>query len=122
IAQARGRLSRAQVYNPGTREVERTPERTNTAASFSLLDTDMAQIVLQARIAASVGAPFSHLEPAFVLHYAPGQAFEDHYDFVDPETPDYEQEIARNGQRVLTFLLYLNDDYEGGETDFPLLK
>jgi prolyl 4-hydroxylase len=95
IARARGRLSPALVYNPGTRqELEQTPERSNTSAGFSILDVDLAQIVLQARIAAAVGAPFSHLESPFVLHYAPGQAFEDHYDFVDPQTPNYEEEIA----------------------------
>jgi hypothetical protein len=38
---------------------------------------------------------------------------------VSPEIPNYEQEIEKNGQRVLTFLVYLNDDYDGGETDFP---
>jgi prolyl 4-hydroxylase len=121
IAQARGRLSRAEVYNPHTGGLEQTPERSNSSALMSLLDTDLAQIVLQTRIAAAVGKPFSHLEPAFVLHYAPGQTFHDHYDFVDPETPGYEQDIARNGQRVVTFLLYLNDEYEGGETEFPLI-
>jgi prolyl 4-hydroxylase len=121
IAQARGRLTRAEVYNPHTGGLEQTPERSNSSALMSLLDTDLAQIILQARIGAAVGKPFSHLEPAFVLHYAPGQTFHDHYDFVDPETPGYEQDIARNGQRVVTFLLYLNDDYEGGQTDFPLI-
>ena len=45
-----------------------------------------------------------------------------HYDFVDPKsTQDYAGEIARNGQRLITFILYLNDDYEGGETAFPKL-
>ncbi len=122
IAQARNRLAPALVYNPGTRQLEQTPERSNTSAGFSLLEVDLAQIVLQARISAAVGAPFSHLESPFVLHYAPGQAFEDHYDFVDPETPDYADEIARNGQRMVTFLVYLNDDYEGGQTEFPRLR
>ncbi len=121
IGRARGRLTRAEVYNPHTGGLEQTPERTNSAALMSLLDTDLAQIVLQARIAAAVGRPLGNLEPAFVLHYAPGQIFHDHYDFVDPETPNYAEEIARNGQRVVTFLLYLNDAYEGGETDFPRL-
>ena len=68
IAQARGRLSRAQVYNPHSGEVEAASERTNRAALFGLLDTDLAQIILQARIAATVGASFSQLEPAAVLH------------------------------------------------------
>jgi prolyl 4-hydroxylase len=122
IARARDRLSPALVYNPGTQELEQTPERSNTSAGFSILDVDLSQILLQARIAATVGAPFSHLESPFVLHYVPGQVFEDHYDFVDPETPNYEEEIARNGQRMVTFLVYLNDDYEGGQTEFPRLK
>ncbi len=34
---------------------------------------------------------------------------------------DYAGEIARNGQRVITFIVYLNDDYDGGETAFPQL-
>jgi len=121
IEQARGRLKRAEVYNPHTGGLERTPERTNSSALMNLLNIDLAQIVLQARIAATVGRPFGNLEPAFVLHYAPGQIFHDHYDFVDPDTPGYADEIARNGQRVVTFLLYLNDGYEGGETEFPRL-
>lgn len=121
IGEARGRLSPAHVYDPGAQRLVRTPERTNTAAGFTLQHASLAQILLQARIAAAVGAPFSYLESPFVLHYAPGQAFEEHYDFVDPETPNYAQEIARNGQRRVTFLIYLNDDYDGGRTEFPRL-
>jgi hypothetical protein len=56
-----------------------------------------------------------------VLHYAVGEHSTNHFDFVSPEIPNYEQEIEKNGQRVLTFLVYLNDDYDGGETDFPAL-
>jgi hypothetical protein len=62
------------------------------------------------------------MEAPAVLHYAPGQQIANHYDFVDPDsTADYAGEIARNGQRMITFLVYLNDDYDGGETDFPRL-
>ena len=101
IAQARGRLTRAEVYNPHTGGLEQAPERSNSSALITLLDTDLAHVALQARIAATVGKPFAHLEPAFVLHYAPGQTFHDHYDFVDPETPGYEDEIARNGLKKI---------------------
>lgn len=121
ISQARGRLAPAEVYNPYTKSRQTTPDRTNSSAIMGILDTDLAQIVLQSRIAAAIRVPFANLEPAFVLHYAPGQTFHDHYDFVDPDTPNYEDEIARNGQRVMTFLIYLNGEYEGGETDFPRL-
>ncbi len=42
------------------------------------------------------------MEAPGVLHYEAGQEFSDHFDFVDPATPGYAQEIARNGQRVVT--------------------
>jgi prolyl 4-hydroxylase len=62
------------------------------------------------------------MEAPSLLHYSPGQQIHDHYDFVNPSSsPDYQAEIARNGQRMITFIVYLNDDYEGGETDFPKL-
>ncbi len=79
------------------------------------------QLVLQARIASATGLPFANMEASGVLHYDVGEVFGDHYDFIDPQTPNYAEQIARDGQRVITFLLYLNDDYEGGETDFPRL-
>ena len=122
IARARSRLAPALVYNPEAKCLEHRPERTNTSAGFTLRDVDLVQIVLQARIAEAVGVPFRNFESPFVLHYAPGQAFNDHYDFVDPSTPNYEQEVARNGQRIVTFLIYLNDDYEDGSTSFSRLK
>src|SRR5689334_18536072 len=61
------------------------------------------------------------MELTKVLHYQPGQQFDPHYDFIDPEVPGYAGELAARGQRLATFLLYLNDDYEGGETAFPQL-
>ena len=42
-------------------------------------------------------------------------------DYLDTTQPGYAREVAERGQRVATFLLYLNDDYEGGETEFPFL-
>jgi prolyl 4-hydroxylase len=62
------------------------------------------------------------MEAATVLHYAVGETIGDHYDFVDPEQPGYAEEILRRGTRVLTFLVYLNDEYAGGETVFPKLN
>ena len=61
------------------------------------------------------------LEAFAVLHYAPGEAYGEHVDFLDPAIPAYAAELAQRGQRVATCLIYLNDDYEGGETEFPKL-
>jgi prolyl 4-hydroxylase len=119
IGRAAGRLSRALVYEALSKEVTVHPTRTNTAAVFSMLDTDLVCVLTQLRMAACLGVPFRQFEPITVLHYADGEEITEHYDFVDPNVPDYELEIAQRGQRIATFLLYLNDDYGGGETEFP---
>jgi len=54
--------------------------------------------------------PLSHIEQLSVVKYEEGGFFLDHKD-ADPSVP-----------RQYTIILYLNDDYEGGETEFPLLK
>ncbi len=79
----------------------------------------MVCVLAQQRMAACLGVAFRQFEPITVLHYAEGEEITEHFDFVDPHVPDYEQEIARQGQRIATFLVYLNDDHGGGETDFP---
>ncbi len=61
------------------------------------------------------------MEAFAVLHYAVGEEASEHYDFLDPAVPSYAGQIARMGQRVATCLLYLNDGYEGGETEFTSL-
>jgi prolyl 4-hydroxylase len=121
VARARGRLIRARVYDAmsGTDLVSET--RTNTAANFTLADVELLDLLLQARMSAACGVPMRNMEAPAVLHYDVGEVNDDHYDFVDPQTPGYAQEIARNGQRIVTFLVYLNDDYEGGETSFRRL-
>ncbi len=118
IEKARTRLTRALVYEALSKRTTVSETRSNTAATFGLLETDVVCVLAQARMAACAGIPFRHLEPLSVLHYAEGEEITEHFDFVDPEVPDYERQIASLGQRVVTFLAYLNDDYGGGETDF----
>ena len=121
IDRARGRLSRALVYEALSKEVTVRPTRTNTAAIFSLLDTDLIFVLSQLRMAACLGISLRQFEAATVLHYDEGEEITAHFDFVDPNIPDYDQELAKRGDRIVTFLMYLNDDYEGGETTFPRL-
>lgn len=122
IDKARGRLSRALVYEAISREVMAKPTRTNTAAVFDLVATDFVFVLAQLRMAACLGVPLRQFEALTVLHYDEGEEITDHYDFVDPNLPSYAQEIAEKGDRVVTFLIYLNDDYQGGETAFPRLN
>jgi prolyl 4-hydroxylase len=122
ISLAPGRLEPARVYDPVKREDIVVAHRNNTQASFSLQNVEFAHALLQARMSAATGVPARQMEGPSVLHYDPGEQIANHYDFVDPQsTTDYAAEIACNGQRIITFLVYLNDDYDGGETDFPTL-
>jgi hypothetical protein len=120
VARARGRLAPAKVIDAASGGLRYAQGRSNSAAYFNLAEMDFALVLLRARIAALTGLPVGNMEAPNLFHYAVGQEFAPHYDFLDAEYPGYAQQLAATGaQRVLTFLLYLNEDYEGGETEFP---
>jgi prolyl 4-hydroxylase len=121
IERARPRLARAQVYHVGGGDAVVHHSRSNSETDFNIVESDVVLLLLRARIAAATGLPPAVMELTKVLHYLPGQEFHPHYDFIDPAVPGYAGELAARGQRLATFLLYLNDDYTGGETDFPQL-
>jgi prolyl 4-hydroxylase len=121
IDRSRGRLDRALVYDPVGGKDYASHTRTNSWAQFDLMGCELLHLLVQLRMQAACGFPLCNMEATAVLHYAVGEEISNHFDFVNPDLPNYEQEISRNGQRMLTFLIYLNDDYDGGETEFPEL-
>jgi prolyl 4-hydroxylase len=108
----------ALVYDPETGEGRRESVRTNDAARFDLTRMDMVLAVVRERIARAAGLPVPGLEWTQVLHYAVGQTFDWHVDWLDPAVPGYASDLAARGQRIATCLVFLNDDFEGGETAF----
>lgn len=120
IARARPHLKRAQVYDPGEGAGRTALERTNSEMRFEFPALDLVLLLAFHRIAKISGFAFKGWEPASVLHYLPGQEFRRHYDYLDPAIPAYAAEIAGHGQRLATMLVYLSEDFSGGETDFPL--
>ncbi|CAA9506513.1 MAG: hypothetical protein AVDCRST_MAG44-1098 [uncultured Sphingomonas sp.] len=74
--------------------------------------------VLRARIATATRLPVPLFETPQVLHYAVGQQYRPHHDYLEASQVGHAANIARRGQRIATFLLYLNDEYDGGETRF----
>lgn len=122
VTKARDKLAPAMVYDSVQQKTIRHNTRTNRYAIFGIEDTNVAFTLLQNRIAATMGAPFHNLEPVNLLHYRGTEEIRNHYDFIDPNSPGYAEQIRRNGDRVATFLVYLNDNYEAGETDFPSIS
>lgn len=108
----------ALVYDPATGEGRRESVRTNAAAQFTLEQMDVVLAVVRERIARAAGLPVPGLEWTQVLHYAVGQTFDWHVDWLDPALPGYAADLAARGQRIATCLVFLNDDFEGGETAF----
>jgi len=121
IERARPMLVPAQVYDHDSGEARAAGVRTNSECHITADESDFVLLCVCARIAAVTGLPVGAMEATTILHYTPGQKFEPHHDYLDTATPGYAKEVARGGQRVLTFLLCLNDDYDGGETDFPMI-
>jgi prolyl 4-hydroxylase len=111
----------AQVYR-GSAKAQTVESRTNSETTFTIFNADVLLSLVRERIAAATGVPIAHFELAKVLHYAPGQRFELHADFLEPSTPELAREIQARGQRAATFLIYLNEGYEGGETEFPRVR
>lgn len=84
------------------------PVRTAEGATMHPLVEDPAIHAINRRLAAASGTQYEQGEPLLILRYAPGQEYRPHLDAV-PGEPN---------RRILTALVYLNEDYEGGETAF----
>ena len=72
------------------------------------------------RIAKYLGVPFSKGEVLQGQRYEEGQYFKEHSDFFTGES--YEANCSSSGNRTYTFMLYLNDDFTGGTTNFRHFK
>lgn len=101
------RFEPSMVYNKA-RELVRDTIRTSDGAAIHWLIEDPAIHAFNRRIAALTGTSFDQGEALQVLRYAPGQEYRPHFDFVD----------GAQNQRLWTALVYLNQDYRGGETAF----
>ena len=66
-----------------------------------------------------IGVDKNHFEQLQVVRYQPGQLYKEHWDACYEEDKCQEF-LKKGGNRYATFLLYLNDDFEDGETYFPL--
>ena len=84
------------------------PVRTSDGSAIHWLIEDPASHAINRRLAALSSTSVDQGEPLYVLRYRPGQQYHPHHDWLPPPN-----------RRVQTALIYLNDEYEGGETEFP---
>jgi len=118
IEQAKGRISRATIYDKATGGTTEDYRRTNSQCDLDVETIGVLTFVLRGRIGAITRRQDLAMEIPKILHYAPGETFAEHFDYLNPSEPAYAQELAVRGQRTDTLLIYLNDDFSGGETCF----
>ena len=119
IALALPRLQRAlTVDRDGLHQVDQ--RRTSEGMFFALNELPLIGRIEQ-RLAGLLGVPAQHGEGLQVLHYLPGQEYEPHYDWFDPQLPGFSAITAAGGQRIASVVMYLNTPERGGGTGFPEL-
>jgi prolyl 4-hydroxylase len=84
------------------------PVRTAYESPMHWLIEDPVVHALNRRLAVASGTAWDQGEPLQILRYSPGQQYRNHFDFL----PGVEN------QRFKTALVYLNADFEGGQTAF----
>ncbi|KAK6923116.1 Prolyl 4-hydroxylase alpha subunit, Fe(2+) 2OG dioxygenase domain [Dillenia turbinata] len=96
--------------------VESTQGVRTSSGMFISASEDKTGILdlIEQKIAKVTMIPRNHGEAFNVLRYEIGQRYQSHYDALDPE-----EYGPQKSQRVASFLLYLSDVEEGGETVFP---
>ncbi len=108
---ARPRFKPALIFHEAIGKFVRDPVRVSDVASFPFIIEYPAIHALNRRLAHISDTRYRQGEPLQVLRYGPGQQYKPHLDAI-PGMPN---------QRSLTALVYLNDDYAGGNTYFTKL-
>jgi prolyl 4-hydroxylase len=101
-------LTPALIVDVATGMQKRDPVRISDGCGFTWPLENPAVHALNRRIAAASGTAPEQGEPLQILRYRVGGEYKPHYDSV----PGFAN------QRALTVLVWLNEEYEGGETWF----
>lgn len=108
LMEATGNQFEPSMVYDSNRRLVRDDIRTSDGSTIHWLIEDPAVVALNRRIAAVSGSSYESGEALALLRYSPGQEYRPHFDFVK----------GTDNRRLMTALIYLNDDYEGGETAF----
>ena len=102
-------LAPAVVVDPGSGRQRPDPVRVCDSVGFPWPLENPAIHALNRRLAAASRSAPEQGEPLQVLRYRPGGEYKPHFDAI----PGFAN------QRAMTILVWLNEEYEGGETHFP---
>lgn len=116
IHKAKPNLFPSKVYG-GSDDI--FAQNTRQSEQCWLDDSDSFIKDLTIRIKVATNTHHKHTEHLQVVNYKTGGFFTPHYDACDGDSAFCERMDGKLGPRLWTLLIYLNDDYTGGETVFP---
>ena len=94
--------------------------RKSETAWLSKNDPVIASIIK--RVCSITHIPFENAEKIQVVKYQPNGFYTRHYDASCDDKKECVEFEKNGGQRMVTMIIYLNDDFTGGTTEFPNLK
>ena len=94
--------------------------RKSNTAWLSKSDNKIKEIIQ--RVCTLTNLPIDNAEDLQVVKYEPNGYYRPHHDSCCDQNDSCEKFIKDGGQRKVTMVLYLNDNFRGGETNFPNLK
>ena len=107
-------FSESQLVSGGTENI-----RKSQTAWLSKTDPVVEKIIR--KTCSITNIPFEHAEKLQVVKYQPGGFYSAHYDASCDDKQECVEFEKNGGQRIATLIIYLNDDYEDGHTEFPNL-
>ena len=75
--------------------------------------------IIDEKINHLLNIPIKFYEDLQVVNYKPGQLYKPHYDACRKNEKYCNKTMNKGINRYATFIIYLNDDLIGGETEFP---
>ena len=94
-----------------------TPENNLTGMVFNVNDVKIKWAIK--RLCDELNLDIEKLEHPRFQKYEIGGSYRNHYDFILIDQKYSNYHLSRGGQRLKSLIIYLNDDFEGGETVFP---
>jgi len=114
---SRNKLTPSKVYSSNT-DVENNTVRISDQCWLKDLDDPIVKQISE-RVAKITKTDIKSQEELQVVKYGEGGFYRPHFDACNKETDDCSRLNKGLGPRYITFIIYLNDDFEGGETYFP---
>ena len=91
-----------------------------TADNCWLYESNNVTAWIERFLSEQLNVPIDNFEDAHIVRYFPGGEYKEHHDWFSDNQEG--SGVDTSGNRTHSFIVYLNDDFNGGETEFTFLN